>query len=153
MEIQSANTKFHQYKQHNSTLRFCFTFYILLFSEILRFDSPKVFYPLEKFFTPICLQILKLTTTILRCNRKKKAKSNASERISKPTRKYPHLEKWKTWIWCSNIRWPLSSSLIKKWVVNFTAEVTFLNFFAKAKGIMSFIHPCKKLVIPWANFF
>ena len=84
---------------------------------------------------------------------KKKAKSNPSERISKPTQKYPHLEKWKTWIWCSNIRWPLSSSLIKKWVVNFTAEVTFLNFFAKAKGIMYFIHPCKELVIPWANFF
>ena len=41
----------------------------------------------------------------------------------------------------------------KNWVVNFTAEVTFLNFFAKAKGIMYFIHPCKELVIPWANFF
>ncbi len=41
----------------------------------------------------------------------------------------------------------------KNWVVNFTAEVTFLNFFAKATGIMYFIHPCKELAIPWANFF
>ena len=85
------------------------TFYVLVLQN--------VFYPLEKFFTPWWLQIvqiLKLTTTILRCKRKKKAKSNASERISKPSNNYPHFEKWKTWIWCFNIRWPLSSSLIKK---------------------------------------
>ena len=116
----------------------------------------KFFTHLKSFLPPWCLQIkqiLKLTTTILKWKRNNPTPSNPSKRISKPSHNYPLLEKWKTCIWCFNIRWPYPRAWSEKCVVYLTAEVTFLHFFAKANGIMYFIHPCKELVIPWANVF